>query len=195
MSQSVALLPALAQDLTLRTGTACTVDSTGLALALAAGSSRAGSWLGVVAMPDVGWEAAEGLGIDLGRTVAVPEPGEHWLTVTAGLIDVVPMVVLRPPGRVSEAQAGRIAARLRQRGSVLIVDGAWPRASMSLTTVANRWYGLGWGTGHLQSRDVAVQIELGTAAMSTVSWELPALGGGVALRPEAPAAAAAAMAG
>ena len=156
----------------LRTGAACAVDSTGLALALATGPSRAGRWVAVVAMPDVGWEAAAHLGLDLGRTVAVPEPGDHWLSVVAGLIDVVPVVLVRPPSRVSEAQASRIAARLRQRGSVLIVEGAWPRAAVSVTTVANRWAGLGWGFGHLQSRDLTVEIRTGSTTY-TVTWAMP----------------------
>jgi hypothetical protein len=188
LSEPLELLPALADDVTVRTGTACAVDSTGLALALAAGSSRAGSWVGVVGMPDVGWEAAEHLGLDLGRIVSVPAPGEHWLSVVAGLVDVTTVVVLRPPSRVSESQAGRIAARLRQRGSVLIVEGNWPRAAVSLTTLGNRWTGLGWGAGHLRSRDVTVRVRLGTAAQHTVSWGLPTSDGQVVRRPEAPAA-------
>ena len=56
-----------------------------LALALMAGPSRAGSWCAVVGVTDFGVEAASALGVDLARTVVVPEPGEQWLEVTAAL--------------------------------------------------------------------------------------------------------------
>jgi hypothetical protein len=174
ISQNLELLPALASVLSLRCGSTCAVDSPGLALALAAGPSRAGGWVGVVGIPDVGWEAAGELGLDLDRTVAVPDPGEHWLSVTAGLIEVTSVVVVRPQARVSEGQAARVAARLRQRGSVLIVDGQWPRCSVSLTTVQNRWSGLGRGHGHLHSRGVTLQIRTGSAVTREVSFALAA---------------------
>ena len=86
-----------------------------------------------------------------------------------GLIDVA--VVCQPPSRVASAQpVGRRPAR--QRGSVLIVEGAWPRAAVSMTTVANRWAGLGWGFGHLQSRELTVEIRTGSATY-TVTWGMP----------------------
>ncbi len=174
MSQDLQLLPALASVLSVRTGTACSVDTPGLALALAAGPSRAGAWVGIVGLPDLGWEAACGLGLELERTIAVPEPGEHWLSVTAGLIDVTTVVVVRPPTRVTEAQAARVAARLRQRGSVLVVEGGWPRSALSLQTVSNRWSGLGRGFGHLSDRGVTVQIRTGAAAVREVQLGLSA---------------------
>ncbi len=102
-------------------------------------------------------------------------------------------------GRVSEGQAGRIAARLRQRGALLVVDGAWPRATLSLSTLSNRWDGLGWGFGHLLSREVTVQVRLGGAATHEVSWGFPTGDGGVANlthdRVNTPSSSAVAMAG
>ncbi|HEY5847469.1 MAG TPA: hypothetical protein VIT42_11845 [Microlunatus sp.] len=174
ISQDLELLPALASVLSVRTGTACSVDSPGLALALAAGPSQAGAWVGIVGLPDLGWEAAFDLGLDLGRTIAVPDPGDHWLSVIAGLIDVTTVVVVRPPGRVSEAQAARVAARLRQRGSVMVAVGGWPRSALSLMTVSNRWSGLGRGFGHLSNRGVTVAIRTGAAAIREVQLGLSA---------------------
>ncbi len=124
ISQDLELLPALASVLSVRTGTACSVDSPGLALALAAGPSQAGAWVGIVGLPDLGWEAAFDLGLDLGRTIAVPDPGEHWLSVTAGLIDVTTVVVGPSPGsgeRGSGSSRGRPAAAAR--------FGAWWRSA------------------------------------------------------------------
>ena len=174
LSQNMQLLPALSSVMSVRTGTACSVDSPGLALALAAGPSQAGAWVGIVGLPDLGWEAARDLGLGLERTIAVPDPGEHWLSVTAALIDVTTVVVVRPPSRVSDAQAARVAARLRQRGSVLVVDGGWPRAALSLVTVSNRWSGLGRGFGHLSNRGITVAIRTGAAAVAEVQLGLSA---------------------
>ena len=188
ISSPVDLLPALADVMTLRTGTVCSVDSPGLALAMAAGAARAGAWIGFAGLPEVGWEAAADLGIDLERTVAVPFPGEHWLSVTAALVDVIGVVVARPPGQVREAEAGRLAARLRQRGATLIVDGAWPRAALRLTTVTNNWQGLGSGHGHLRGRQVQVEISTPAGVPRLVTVELPAADGTVTSRVDRPAA-------
>ena len=163
------LLPALAQVLTVRAGTVCSVDTPGLALALAAGASRAGAWVGFSGVPEVGWEAAAELGIDLDRAVSVPFPREHWLSVTSALIDVVAVVISRPVGRVGETQAAKVSARLRQRGAVLIVDGDWPRAAVRLRTLGNEWGGLGAGHGHLVDREMRLQISTPASRTRTVA--------------------------
>ncbi len=68
--------PALAGLVQLRAGGSYAVDSATLALALMAGPSRAGSWCAVVGVGDFGAEAASALGVDLDRTVLVPDPGD-----------------------------------------------------------------------------------------------------------------------
>ena len=73
---------------------------------MAAGASRAGEWVGFAGCADFGAEAAAELGIELTRTVLVPDPGEHWLEVTAALVDVLRVVVLRPPTGVDTPAAG-----------------------------------------------------------------------------------------
>ena len=70
------------------TGGSYTVDSASLALALLAGPSAAGGWCGVVGVGDFGVEAAQALGVDLDRTVLVPDPGDQWLEV------VVPVQIM-----------------------------------------------------------------------------------------------------
>src|SRR6478736_8558818 len=91
-SMPLATHPALAGLVQLRAGASYSVDSATLALALMAGPSRAGSWCAVVGVTDFGVEAASALGVDLARTVVVPEPGEQWLEVTAALVDVASVV-------------------------------------------------------------------------------------------------------
>ena len=132
VSRTLESLPGLAGVLPLRTGGAYATDSLSLAMALMAGPSTAGEWAAVVGMPDFGLEAAAAYGLDLDRTVVVPRPGEHWLSVTAGLLDVAGVVLVRPYAAVTEHQAERLRARLRQKDAALVCLGAWPRADATL---------------------------------------------------------------
>ena len=137
------------------------VGSTTLALALLQGPSAAGAWCAVVGMPDLGVEAAAGLGIDLDRLVLVPYPGDHWLTVASALADVVSVLLVRPQlrdgrVRITDGTASKLASRLRQREAVLISLGDWPRAEARLTVTDSSWAGLGSGFGHLTGRQVTV---------------------------------------
>src|SRR3954462_1481969 len=116
----VPVLPALADLVQLHTGGSYGVDSASLALALAAGASQAGEWVGFAGWPDFGAEAAVELGVDLTRTVLVPDLGEHWLEVTAPLVDVLRVVVLRPPAGVAAKAAGVLESRLRTRSAALV---------------------------------------------------------------------------
>lgn len=165
--------PALGGLVQLRTGGSYEVDSATLALALMAGPSQAGEWCAVVGVPDFGVEAAAEVGIDLGRTVLVPEPGEQWLEVTAALVDVVPLVVLRAPVRVGEHVAEKLGARLRKREAALVALGPWPRCEVRLSTSEPRWTGLGRGHGHLRTRQVLVEARRGSAPPRRASLWFP----------------------
>jgi hypothetical protein len=52
--------------------------------------------------------------------------------------------------------AGRLAARSRQRGSVLMPYGPWDGADVTLRVVNGRWEGLGQGRGRLRRRRLTV---------------------------------------
>ncbi len=119
-AQPVRTHPALAGVLELQTGSSYVVESASLATMLLAGPSADGAWCGVVGSAELGLEAAAAAGVELSRTILVPDPGDAWLEVTAALIDVLGIVVVRPPARVSEGDAARLGARLRQRGSILV---------------------------------------------------------------------------
>ena len=159
--RSLPTLPALRALLPggLRQGAAYSVTgSTTLAMALLAGPSAQGAWCGVLGMPDFGTEAASRLGIDLGRLVLVPTPAGQWLTVAAAMTDVLSVVIARAPARVAPAETSRLGARLRQRGSTLVVLGDWPGADATLTVVGNSWRGLGEGYGYLSTRQLEVEV-------------------------------------
>lgn len=169
-------LPAFDGLVQLRTGGSYGVDSAGLAVALLAGPSQAGAWAAVIGAPDLGLEAAAAMGVDLTRTILVPDPGQSWLEVTAAMVDVVSVVLLRPPAQVSEHVAGRLGARLRKRSSVLIAWGEWPRCEATLSLSESVWSGAGQGHGHLHTRRVVVSVSSarrGTAPPTRTPMWLP----------------------
>jgi hypothetical protein len=171
--EPVATLPGLADILPLHAGATYAVDSSALALALAAGASRAGEWVGFAGCPDFGAEAAAELGIELTRTVLVPDPGTHWLEVTAALVDVLRVVVLQPPVRVDERSAGILDARLRTRSAVLVVHGRWPRVEARLSTDESTWSGPAGGPGHLDRRRARILVHRGARPPQHVELSWP----------------------
>ncbi len=170
-------LEGLLPDAGLVRGTTVAVTGTSLALALAAGPSRAGSWVALVGVPWLGLAAVAGLGLALERVAVVAEPEPAvWATVAAALVGAFDVVVVAEPERVRAADARRLAARARERGTVLVAvrpsaTAAGVRAGgrgdrgdrhgleadlrLALTTVG--WEGLGDGHGHLRARRVRVE--------------------------------------
>ncbi len=125
-------------------------------LALLAAASADGSWCAVVGLPDLGLVAAAEFGVALDRLALVPDPGTEWPAVVAALLDGVDVVVVAPPGPVSATLAGRLAARARQRGSVLVPYGPWAGADVVLEAAGGGWSGLGQGQGRLARRALVV---------------------------------------
>lgn len=172
----------------LRRGSTVAVGgSTSLALALVAGPVGAGSWVAAVGLSNLGLAAAHELGVDLAHLVLVADPpSQQWATVVATLVDGLDVVLVRVGRRVSGADARRLTARARERGSVLVLLGeqAWPEApDVRLTVTASMWEGLGDGHGHLRARRVVVEADGRRAHARPRRAELwlPAAGGGVAV--------------
>jgi hypothetical protein len=132
------------------------VGGTSLMFALLSEASRAGSWCAVVGVPAFGAVAAADVGIALERLALVPNPGPDWATVVAALIDGVDVVVIAVPATVSASVTGRLAARARQRGSVLVPCGRWEGADVTLRVTRGRWDGLSLGRGRLRRREVTI---------------------------------------
>lgn len=137
-------------------GSAYSVMDGGLLLAALLAEASKGAWCAVVGMPELGVEAAAQVGVELRRLVLVPYPGSQWLKVAAAVAESLPMVAVRPAGRVRDGDAARLAARLRDKGAVLLVVGPWPQAEAVLSVGEPRWHGLGDGHGCLRSREVVV---------------------------------------
>lgn len=129
------------------------------ALALLAGPSLAGSWCGVVGLPDLGVEAAAEWGVRLDRLALVPQisPAD-WTSVIASLVEVTALVVATPPEHISPGEVSRLLARLRTSGSTLVVLGDWPRAAAALTGRIVRWAGLHAGHGHLSGGTLRFEV-------------------------------------
>ncbi len=134
-------------------------------LLLLSAASRAGAWCAVVGLPSMSPVAAEELGISLERCALVPEPGADWDVVTAALLDGVDIVVSARLQAPPAAVCGRLSARARQRGTVLVPYGAWQGADLTLQVEHAEWDGLQQGRGRLQCRQVtAVTRGRGAAA-------------------------------
>ncbi|THG33161.1 hypothetical protein [Naasia lichenicola] len=162
-TKSIATHPMFAgllPDGMLKAGSAYSVHgSMTLAMAMLTAPSQAGAWCGVVGVPEFGAQAAAGYGIDLERLVLVPDPGEQWQAVTAAMVDVLTVVVLRAPARISDGDANRLAARLRKREATLISLGDWPGTEARLTVERSEWSGIGTGHGMLTGRTAFVTVE------------------------------------
>ena len=156
---------ALLPDEGLQTGTAYTVSpSPSLVLSLLAAASRKGHWCAVVGMPTLGVEAAAAFGIELPRLILVPDPGDRWLAVTSALAEVVPLIAVQPGGRARDADVSRLSARLRDRGSTLLVaesaeSGVWPQSEGTIRLHDQQWLGIGEGWGLIEGSTATVTAQ------------------------------------
>ncbi|WP_433090292.1 hypothetical protein ACQP1P_39225 [Dactylosporangium sp. CA-052675] len=176
----------------LRRGATVAVHTSSVLLALLAAASRSGSWCAVVGLPALSPVAAAEMGIALERLALVPHPGTEWTTIVAALLDGFDIVVAAPPGPIAPVVASRLAARARQRGSVLMPAGSWAGADLVLAPIRRAWAGLGAGRGRLRARELTIQARgRGSAAaprevtlrLPEISGVLPAVAGPAQSRP------------
>jgi hypothetical protein len=163
------VLPPLQQLLPyggLRRGTVVAVGgSLRLALALAAGITQADLWVAAVGIPELGVVAAAETGVALQRLALVPNPGRQWARVVATLLDAVDLVLTRPQSTRGQAVCRQLAARVRERGSVLVVHGDWPGPDLAFHVDSEPWTGVEAGAGHLEQRRARV-VATGRGATS-----------------------------
>lgn len=161
--------------------------SLSLVFALMSAASHRGSWCAAIGMPDLGVEAAAAAGIDLSRLVLVPDPGPRWLAVVSALAEIVPLIAVHPSAPPRDAEAARLAARLRDRGSTVLATSSWPQGEGLISIHDPQWEGIGTGWGLLSDRLVTVTAQTRTRPRpQSVRVQLPGRGGGV---DQAPAAA------
>jgi hypothetical protein len=134
------------------------VGATSIGLGVIAEASATGSWVAVVGARHLGLAAAAEQGVALERLVAVPDPGKEWPAVVAACVDAVDIVLLRPPAGCRGSDQRRVAARVRERGAVLVVLGeaaGW-EVDVRLTVRHHGWHGLADGHGALAERSITV---------------------------------------
>lgn len=184
-------LAAVLPDGGLRRGSTMAITSgTGLLIELMAAVSKAGGWCAVIGMPTLSALAADAAGVSLDRLALVPKPGPGWAEAVAALVDGFDMIVVEPALKVPAALAGRLDARVRQRGAVLLVYGAaeWPGADVRLgvDVAASTWHGIGPGRGRLRWRELVITAQRGHAAPARrgtfTIGERPVLPAGTGLR-------------
>lgn len=161
-----------------------------LALALAAGPSQAGAWVGVAGLAEVSVAAAVELGLAPERLVMVAEPAQRfddaqWADVLAAMIDGFDVLLLGPGVHgVRAGTARRLSARLQQRGAVMFtvagVGGAPGPFGADLRFVATdtAWQGLGEGHGVARGRRQRAARRSAGAARRAELW-LPTADGAV----------------
>lgn len=154
------------------------VGATSLAITLLTKPLNSGHWAAVIGLPGFGIEAASNLGVPLKRLALVPQPGADWREVTAALLDSIDLVLLTPPTQCRPGDARKLAARARQRHSVLVICPpeqhathalgnrssagssaytTWPEsADIDLTITSTDWLGLRSGHGRLRSRTISI---------------------------------------
>ena len=165
----------------LHTGAVYSVSpSPSLIFALMSAVSQRGSWCAAVGMPTLGLEAAASFGIELSRLILVPSPGERWLAVVSALAEVVPLIAVSPGSAVRDADAARLAARLRDRGCTLLTTSSWPQSEGLISLHDPHWEGLGEGWGLLSDRTVTLTAQTRTTPRpKSLRVQLPAGLGGI----------------
>ena len=117
-------------------------------------------WSALLGFGDLGFAAAAELGVDLDRTVVVPNPGGDVAHIVSVLLDGLDVIAVHcPGGPIGPPSRQRVlASRLRQRGAVLLAVGPWPGADLTLSVSTVGWSGLGVGHGRLRDRELQVRL-------------------------------------
>ncbi len=143
----------------LKRGQVVTVTgATSLMLALAAQASAAGSWTAAIGMPTIGVVSAARRGIALERLALIPHPGAQAVQAVSACVEGVDVVLLGERLALSDTDRRRLAARAKERGSLIVAAGPWQGAHVNLTVERSVWRGLGAGDGRLRSRELTVAV-------------------------------------
>ena len=134
-----------------------------LAMSMAGWLMGVDGWMAAVGLEDLGLVGAGERGAPLDRVLMVETPlPDQWATVVAALIEAMHVVCVNPLQTVGRQDARRLQARAREQQAVLFhLDGGrtWPfPLDLTITARRQRWHGLGRGHGHLQGRDLLVEV-------------------------------------
>lgn len=161
------LLPggALRRGSVVVVGGPCGAGATSAALALAGAVTAVGEWAAAVDLEgSLGGRAAAEAGVALDRfAVLRGVPPGRFASVVAVLLEGMSLVLAELPRGLRPADARRLAARARERGSILVPCervATWPaEATLRVRAEGGRWPGLGAGSGVLRERTVRIRVE------------------------------------
>ncbi len=173
--------PGLRRGSTVAISTTGHAGATALACSLLAAASTEGAWCAAVAIADLGVVAAAEIGVALDRLALVPRPGSKLAPVIAALLDGCDVVLA--PADVSAPEFRRLAARARERRSVLVVlsgsraVASFPRPVLEgidvrIEVAGSAFGGLGLGTGRLAHHRIDVVATRRSATPRTVRASL-----------------------
>lgn len=155
-----------------------------LAFASVVDAVASGSWLAVVSVPELGIDAALGLGLDPVRVVRVDVADPAcWVDVIAACLDGFELVITVAPQRLSEGAWRKVLSRVRSKEAVLVTIGDHKVVSGD---VQLRAFGPEWtwarGHSHLLARRLHVEAT-GRRVPQTRKADLwlPAESGGIEL--------------
>lgn len=150
------------------------VADTSLAFGLIRDALIGGAWAAVIDVATFGADAAAEFGVPLERVVRVEtgvDAAERsagvgndaaWIDAMGAAVDGFDVVVTRVPaglrGDRRPAAVRKLAARLQQKGAVVVVLGESGALTSDVTLATSRtsWRGLGDGHGYLRARTIDV---------------------------------------
>ena len=122
------------------------VGSTRLLLAMLAAASQAGQWFAFVGGAETSFVASAQAGLNLARVAVLPDPAGEATGVIATLLEGL-AVVVGAEVQLADSQRRRLAARARERGTLLVSAANWPGANLTLTVTAKKWTGIAHSEG------------------------------------------------
>ena len=132
-----------------------------LLLGILAAVTNEGMFAAVIGLPKLGLLAATEMGARLDRLALIPEAGPDPAGVAAVLLDGIDLVVLGLGGAtVSPARARAVVARARSKQAALLVtDGQFGGAEVSIDARVEGYSGLGQGVGRVCAVALSVRTK------------------------------------
>ncbi|GAA2014735.1 porin [Brevibacterium samyangense] len=126
------------------------------ALASVAALTRDDLWTCAIGLGEPAVATLTDLGIDLGHFVNLATPTQDWLRVTSILVESFDVLLVRPGYRTTATERSRLAAKVRERRSSIVVLEPFAGTTEQLTVSAGHWDGTAHGAGRLEHCTVTV---------------------------------------
>jgi len=132
------------------------IGSKMLEFQLLSAASQAGFWVAIVGDPNLGLVAVAEAGLALERVALVQDPGLQAAAVIAALLEAM-CVVVGPEVVLRDSEKRRLAARARERGTVIVSAIPWPGAHLVLRVAGKQWFGAQQGEQFLTHCLLAIE--------------------------------------